>query len=38
LKSMKVNFQHLPWPPQSPAFSITEQLWSFLENRVGNRF
>jgi hypothetical protein len=26
LKSMKVNFQHLPWPPQSPAFSITEQL------------
>jgi hypothetical protein len=38
LKSMKVNFQHLPWPAQLPDLNITEPLWSVLETRVRNRF
>jgi transposase len=38
LKSMKMNFQHLPWPPHSPDLNIIEPLWSVFETRVRNRF
>jgi hypothetical protein len=27
----ETEFQHLPRPPQSPVFNITESLWSVLE-------
>jgi hypothetical protein len=32
------ELQHLPWPPQSLDFNITEPLWSVLETGVRNRF
>jgi hypothetical protein len=32
------ELQHLPWPAQSPDFSVIEPLWSALETRVTNSF
>jgi hypothetical protein len=32
------EFQHHPWPAQSPDFNIIEIYWSVLETRMRNRF
>jgi hypothetical protein len=37
LEEHEGELQHLPLPAQSPDLNITEQLWSVLKIRVGNR-
>jgi hypothetical protein len=34
----KSEFQHLPWPAQSPDVNIIEPLWSVLDTRLRNKF